>query len=90
LSGSEPAPIAPQTPFTPAPFLAAVQARQRPAHAVLQQTPSTQEADWHSLPAPQALPLGSGEMHADPLQMKPEAQSAVVAQVSLHAPFEHA
>jgi hypothetical protein len=41
----------PQTPSLPAPFFAAVQARQMPGHAVSQQTPSTQKPLAHSAPS---------------------------------------
>jgi hypothetical protein len=57
LSGSDPAPIFPQTPSLPAPFLVAEHASQRPPQPVLQQTPSTQLPLVHSFPPAQTSPL---------------------------------
>ena len=52
-----PAVTAPQTPSKPDPVAAAVQAWQRPAHEVLQQTPLAQKPEEHWLPRVQGLPL---------------------------------
>jgi hypothetical protein len=43
---------------------AAAQTSHAPLHAVLQQTPSTQLADAHSLPAEQVDPFANFETHA--------------------------
>jgi hypothetical protein len=56
LSGSTPAAMRPQTPFTPEPFLAAEQAWQSPVHAASQQRPSTQKPLAQSLGRVQAAP----------------------------------
>ena len=50
LSGSVPARMGPKVPLVPPPFLATEQAWQRPAQALLQQTPSTQKVDAHTAP----------------------------------------
>jgi hypothetical protein len=50
------APVVPQTPSRPPPFFAAEHAWQSAPHAVLQQTPSTQDPLTHSFPPPQACP----------------------------------
>jgi hypothetical protein len=49
--------ILPQVPFRPCPFAAAEHAWHVPAHAALQQLPSTQKPLVHSLAAAQACPL---------------------------------
>jgi hypothetical protein len=47
----------PQAPSAPWPFMAAEQAWQRPVHAVLQQTPSTQNPEVHWLVDEQGPPF---------------------------------
>src|SRR6185369_11124094 len=59
LSGSAPLGMGLQAPFAP-PVLAWLHARQVPAHAVMQQTPSMQLPLKHSFPEPHAVPLGPG------------------------------
>jgi hypothetical protein len=61
--GSTPARALPHTPSAPAPFSAAVHAWQRPRHAVLQQTPSTQLPEWQSPPAAQVAPSAWSTLH---------------------------
>lgn len=58
LSGSVPRVIAPQVPLAP-PVFAALHASQSPAHAVLQQKPSTQFPEVHWLLAVHAVPVES-------------------------------
>ena len=64
LSGSLPFDTAPQTPSTPEPFLTALQAEHKPAHAVLQHTPSTQLPVMHWEFAVQVWPLPWSGWHA--------------------------
>jgi hypothetical protein len=90
LSGSVPAVMAPQVPSAPLPFFAAVHAWQRPVQAVLQQTPSTQEPDWHCAAVEQAAPLASGAVQTPALQTSPEMQSALLVQGFLQAPAAQA
>jgi hypothetical protein len=90
LSGSTPSAIGPHTPSEPLPFLATVHAWQRPTHAVLQQTPSTQEPDAHCALFKHAPPFPRGGIHAPMTQAFPAAQSAFVAHAPWQAPFEHA
>ncbi len=67
LSGSVPAPTAPQTPSLPPPLRAAVHATHRPVHAALQHTPSTQLPDAHALAVAHAAPLAAlaTQVHAE-------------------------
>jgi hypothetical protein len=65
------------------------QLRQAPVHAWSQQTPSTQWFFWHSLDAVHGWPSIFGPQV--PLtQAMPTSQSALLAQVSVHAPFRQA
>jgi hypothetical protein len=68
LSGSVFPVTLPQTPFEP-PVLDAEQAWQTPAHATLQQKPSTQLPLAHWPFIAQALPIGSFETHVPALQV---------------------
>jgi hypothetical protein len=56
---------APQTPSLPDPFFAKVQARQPPAQAWSQQTPSTQNPETHSLALEHAEPLALSPLQVD-------------------------
>jgi hypothetical protein len=82
--------MGPQTPSAPLPFFAIEHAWQRPLHAVAQQTPSTQKPEEHWLDVEQGPPLPEATPHTPPLQVYPAAQSALVAQVVLHALPLHA
>jgi hypothetical protein len=53
-------------------------------HAVLQQTPSAQKPDVHSVAAAQVAPLAL-PTQAPPVHLRPATQSVSAAQVVLHA-----
>ena len=83
----------PQTPSTPGnlgpePFFDAEQASHVPAHALLQQTPSTQKVDAHSFPLRQIAPFGCCRTQAPcGLQWSPRGQAESVH--TMHVPFTH-
>jgi len=88
-SGSVPFATLPHVPSVPLPFLAAVQAWQAPAQAVLQHTPSTQLPLWHSELNVQAVPFASVVHKLVPLQtVAPEHSSSgsVPAAMRPHVP----
>src|SRR5262249_29441916 len=85
--GSVPAMMAPQTPSVPAPWSAAVHAKQVPVHEVSQQTPSTQLLDWHQAVCWQGDPLESLSWHFPLMQMFWPTQSVSSAQGLAHAPL---
>ena len=87
LSGSVLTAIEPHTPSAPPPFFAALHATHVPAHAVSQQTPSTQLPDWHSVPAPQVAPSVPSFTHCPAPQKYPVRQSVEVTQLVRHAPL---
>jgi hypothetical protein len=64
----------------PSAFLMARHDWHGPLQAPSQQTPSTQNTDWHCEPTVQAAPFACGTTHAPPLQVVPEAQSLPVVQ----------
>jgi hypothetical protein len=74
LSGSNPKPTSPQTPFAPLPFFWALHARHEPVHDVSQQNPSTQNPLWQLAFAAHAAPLGLTQVPL-PLQTAVPAHS---------------
>jgi hypothetical protein len=76
-------------PFAP-PVFAAVQAWHAPPHATSQQTPSTQNVDWHSLPEVHDEPFASGALHCPITQTNPGPQSELVAHELVHDPAAQA
>ena len=79
-----PAPLtSAHTPLVAAPY-ATVHASQAPAHAVLQQTPSTQLPEEHCAVAEQPVPFACLAMQAPPEQYEVEAQFALVAHAVGH------
>lgn len=65
-------------------------ATQSPVHDVLQQTPSTQEPDWHCAPLMHVAPFTSGDTQAPATQTNAAAQSLLPTHAPRHAPPEHA
>lgn len=83
-SGSVSAAITPQTPSTPEPFFAAVQARHAPRHDVSQQTPSTQAPLVHWALLAHAVPFAASGTHAPALQWCDAAHCASVVHEVAH------
>ena len=74
-----------QVPFAAAPS-AAAQVSQAPAHAALQQKPSTQKPERHWFAPPHAAPCALLGTHAPPLHQLPAPHWALVVHTT-HCPF---
>jgi hypothetical protein len=88
FAGSVAVMIGPHVPSVPWPLIAAVQASQVPAQALLQQTPSTQKLDKHAALLPHIAPRSSLQVLA-PLQepLTHSLSGSVAVMIGPHVPL---